>query len=126
VEEAKRGLLTLDGRKVLIIRGHDGNITTGYIFIEFANRADKTRHKFRFSKAKRSLTEQDPVWNSRTKVTPTRMEEYVKEWFVTTKLLHVHCGEVLIITDEIPKMAAQSWLQNRYLTCMVGMFEMEP
>jgi hypothetical protein len=119
------GLLTVDGKKLLVVRGGDASDTAGKVFIMAANMTDRTGAKFKFSRSKRGLTEIDPIFGSRIKVTPVSMESYIKVWFALAECLHTATGKVLIIVDRLPKMATTLWGQGRFMAQCAAMFEFE-
>jgi hypothetical protein len=123
VQAAKDGLLTVGGLKILIVRGGDTNQTVGMVYREFMNRTDQTDERFRFSRSKRGLVEQDPIWGQTVRVTPTAMENYVKKWFILGELLYTAVGEVIIIVTELPKMSVNLWQQNRYIGQQAPLFD---
>lgn len=125
VEAAKYENLTVGDKPVLIARGGDTAQTCGIIYREFSRREDRTGNRFRFSKSKRGIVEVDPVWGNDVKVTPTKMETYIKEWFCLVELVPTRAlGEVLILVDELPKMATALWQQSRYAGLYAPMFEL--
>lgn len=123
VEAAKRGELTVDGRKLLILRGGDTSQTVAEVYLAFCNHTDRTGIHFKFSKDKRFLVEQDPIWHQSTRVSPTSMANYVKSWFALGELLHTAVGEVIIIVTELPRMSTALWGQGRYIAQHIGLFE---
>jgi hypothetical protein len=123
IQAACDGLLTVDGRKLLLVRGGDMYQTVGTVFIMFADQTDRTGAKFRFSRTKRGLTEIDPVFGNVVRVTPASMETYIKEWFTLGELLHTCAGKVIVIVDRLPKMATQLWGQGRFIAMVAELFE---
>jgi hypothetical protein len=123
VQLAIDGLLTINGRKLLLVRGGDATDTAGRIYIMAANKADRTGSKFKFSRSKRGLTEIDPIFGNVVRVTPASMENYIKEWFTLGELLHTASGKVIVIVDRLPKMATQLWGQGRFIAQVADHFE---
>ena len=123
VQAACDGLLTINGRKLLVARGGDASETAGRVFIMFANQVDRSGKKFRFSRTRRGLVEVDPVFKNVVRVTPASMESYIKEWFVLGELLSTSAGKVIVITDKLPRMATQLWGQGRFIGQCAELFE---
>jgi hypothetical protein len=118
------GLLSVGGRKLLVVRGGDTGDTAGRIYVMAANETDRTGAKFRFSRSKRGLTEVDPTFGNVVRVTPASMERYIRAWFCLGELLHTATGKVLIIVDRLPKMATQLWGQGRFIDQCAELFEL--
>jgi hypothetical protein len=116
------GLLTVNGRKVLVVRGNDAMAVVGQVYTRFANERDETGAPFRFSRARGSLVEIDPVFGRVSRVTPSRMEHYLKSWFQFGELLQSTNGPVIILTSELPKMTAHLWGQPRFTAKVAQMF----
>jgi hypothetical protein len=123
VQAGLDGLLTVNGKKLLVVRGGDMYQTVGTVFIMFANQTDRTWAKFRFSRTKRGLTEIDPVFGNVVRVTPASIETYIKEWFTLGELLHTSAGKVIVIVDRLPRMATQLWGQGRFIAMVADHFE---
>ena len=117
------GLLTIDGRKLLVVRGGDASDTAGRVFVMAANKTDKTGAKFRFSRSKRGLMEVDPIFGNSIRVTPASLERYIKEWFCLGELLSTSTGKVIVIVDRLPRMATQLWGQGRFIAQVAELFE---
>ena len=124
VELAKVEDLFVNDKRVLIVRGNDTSQTVGQIFREFANRKDSTGHRFQFSRKPRGITEIDPVWTKPVRVTPPRMENYIKEWFTLAELVSTTAlGEILVLTNKIPPHAIPLWVQSRYAARFADLLE---
>jgi hypothetical protein len=117
------GLLKVSGKKLLVVRGGDANDTAGRVFVMAANQGDRTGAKFQFSRSKRGLTEIDPVFGNRVRVTPASLERYIKEWFTLGELLHTSTGKVIVLVDRLPKMTTQLWGQGRFIAQVADHFE---
>ena|ERR1700740_2090410 len=123
VQAACDGLLTVGGKKLLVTRGGDISQTVGSVFIMFANQTDRTGAKFSFSRSKRGLMEVDPIFGNSIRVTPASLERYIKEWFCLGELLSTSTGKVIVIVDQLPKMATQLWGQGRFIAQVAELFE---
>jgi hypothetical protein len=123
VQAACDGLITVNGKKLLVVRGGDATDTAGRIYIMAANKADRTGSKFKFSRSKRGLTEIDPIFENVVRVTPASMENYIKEWFTLGELLSTSMGKVIVIVDQLPRMATTLWGQGRFLGQCADHFE---
>lgn len=117
------GLLSVGGRKLLVVRGGDAGDTAGRVFIMAANQADRTGTKFKFSRSKRGLTEVDPIFGNTIRVSPASLERYIKDWFALGELLHTATGKVIVIVDRLPRMATQLWGQGRFIAQVADHFE---
>jgi hypothetical protein len=116
------GLLTVGGRKVLVVRGNDAMAVVGQVYTRFANERDETGAPFRFSRSRGALIETDPVFGRTVRVTPARMEYYLAQWFQFGELLRSTNGPVIILTSELPKMTAHLWGQHRFTARVAQVF----
>lgn len=123
VQAGLDGLLTVNGKKLLVVRGGDASDTAGRVFIMAANQTDRTGAKFNFSRSKRGLTEVDPIFGNRIRVTQASLEGYIKDWFTLGELLHTSTGKVIVIVDRLPRMATQLWGQGRFIAQVADHFE---
>lgn len=122
VQAAKSESLTVNEKPLLLTRGHPVDATVGIVARAFVNN-DRTGARFRFSRSKRRIVEQDPVWNQTVRVSPDAMADYVKSWFALGELLNTAAGEVIILTDELPRMSVNLWMQGRYIVKRAELFE---
>jgi hypothetical protein len=106
-----------------VTRGGDISQTVGSVFIMFANQTDRTGAKFSFSRSKRGLMEVDAIFGNSIRVTPASLKRYIKEWFCLGELLSTSTGKVIVIVDQLPKMATQLWGQGRFIAQVAELFE---
>ena len=123
VQLAIDGLLSVGGRKLLVVRGGDASDTAGRVFIMAANQTDRTGAKFRFSRSKRGLVEIDPIFGNSIRVSPASLERYVRAWFCLGELLSTSMGKVIVIVDQLPRMATTLWAQGRFMAQVADHFE---
>jgi hypothetical protein len=123
IKLAQEGLLELDGKRILIVRGGDSALVVSQVYQRFSNEKDDTGEAFRMSRNLRGLTHVVKPWNAPRKLTGPEFLSYLNAWFVPTQQIDNAIGSALLILPEVPPLFGALCQQSRYSGMFAGMFE---
>ena len=127
--------LTIETKKLLIVKRGNTQKLVNRIFTEFSNRVDRAGNKFKISRQWRSLSETDP-YGAASRLSGPSLESYLSEWFVFCEEVHSPAPRThnsppyrpnesyLKILDRIPPYVIATISQSRFLTNgLVSLFQ---
>jgi hypothetical protein len=128
--------LTIESKKILIVKGGNSQHLVTRILTEFSQRLDRAGKPFTMSRKWRGLAQTDP-YGAPSRISGPELETFLSEWFVFCELVHsappqafnsapLLSGEqkYLKILDKLPSFTAALVSQSRFVTQdLVSMFQ---
>jgi hypothetical protein len=122
VAAAETGELFVGTKPVLIVRNGNTETMAAQVYQRFAKEVDTEGAPFEFSRKLKGLSHTDPLWKSRKRVSSSEMEEYIASFFQFAEKVSSPAGEVLILTDRLPKFFTALIQKGRYIGRYVDLF----
>jgi hypothetical protein len=120
---AETGELTVKGKPVLIVKNGNTDSVVAQIYMRFANTVDTEGKPFEFSRKFRGLTDTDPIWKSRKKVSGSEFEAYILGWFQPVEKISTPDGEALVLLSKLPIYFTALIQQGRFVGRFVELFQ---
>jgi hypothetical protein len=123
IAAAKDGILIIDSRPALIIRGIPAQDTIRAVYALFATRKDLTGSPFKLSHREKGIMHRDQ-WQDYSKLGSREFAKYLEHWTVLLDLSSYNGKPALVVVKSLPAMLAQLFHQPRYITAeMLAEFE---
>jgi hypothetical protein len=120
---AEAGELSVKGKPVLIVKNGNTETVIAQIYMRFAKEVDTEGKPFEFSRKFRGLTDTDPIWKSRKKVSGSEFEAYILSWFQPVEKISTPNGEALVLLSKLPIYFTALIQQGRYMGRFVELFK---
>jgi hypothetical protein len=128
--------LTIDNKKILIVKGGNSQHLVTRILTEFSQRLDRAGKPFAMSRKWGGLSQTDP-YGAPSRITGPELENFLSEWCVFCDLVHSAPPQAfnsalllsgqqqyLKILDKLPPFTAALISQSRFVNQdLVSMFE---